>query len=105
MVQENADSTVLQDIKNFLNKIAPEWHFHIPKVPTTCQHILRHYSQTNITLSLKKKLILGTWQGIFLIEHRKQNSLGMYVSFRWRIGWFYFHHQFVNLVKECQNLN
>ena len=34
----------------------------------------RRRTQTNITLSLKKKkLILGTWQGIFLVEHRKQN--------------------------------
>ena len=44
MVQENADSTVLQDIKNFLNKIAPEnqGYFHNTEVPTTCQDILRH---------------------------------------------------------------
>ena len=78
MVQENADSTVLQDIKNFLNKIAPEnqGYFHNTEGSDDMQrHLKTLLTQTNITLSLKKKkLILGTWQGIFLIEHRKQNK-------------------------------
>ena len=78
MVQENADSTVLQDIKNFLNKIAPEnqGYFHNTEGSDDMPaHLKTLLTQTNITLSLKKKkLILGTWQGIFLIEHRKQNK-------------------------------
>ena len=77
MVQENADSSVLLDIKNFLNKIAPECdsYNHSTEGPDDMPaHLKTLLTQTNITLSLKKKkLILGTWQGIFLIEHRKQN--------------------------------
>ena len=39
-------------------------------------HLKTLLTQTNLTLSLKNKnLILGTWQGIFLIEHRKQNKI------------------------------
>ena len=77
MVQENADSSVLLDIKNFLNKIAPECdsYNHSTVGPDDMPaHLKTLLTQTNITLSLKKKkLILGTWQGIFLVEHRKQN--------------------------------
>ncbi len=77
MVQENADSTVLLDIKNFLKKIAPECegYNHCTEGPDDMPaHLKTLLTQTNVTLSLKKKkLILGTWQGIFLIEHRKQN--------------------------------
>ena len=79
MVQENADNTVLTDIKNYLNKIAPENEFytHNAEGPDDMPaHLKTLLTQTNITLSLENKnLILGTWQGIFLIEHRKQNKI------------------------------
>ena len=79
MVQENADNTVLADIKNYLNKIAPENEFytHNAEGPDDMPaHLKTLLTQTNITLSLENKnLILGTWQGIFLIEHRKQNKI------------------------------
>ena len=60
MVQENADSTVLQDIKNFLNKIAPEnqGYFHNTEGSDDMPaHLKTLLTQTNITLSLKKKKI------------------------------------------------
>ena len=79
MAQENADNTVLTDIKNYLNKIAPENEFytHNAEGPDDMPaHLKTLLTQTNITLSLENKnLILGTWQGIFLIEHRKQNKI------------------------------
>ncbi len=73
MVQENADPTVMVDIKNFLNKIAPEKkYFHNSEGPDDMPaHLKSLITQTNLTLSVKNKnLILGCWQGIFLLEHR-----------------------------------
>ena len=79
MIQENADNTVLVDIKNYLNKIVPENtnYAHSTEGPDDMPaHLKTLLTQTNLTLSLKNKnLILGTWQGIFLIEHRKQNKI------------------------------
>ena len=79
MVQENADNTVLTDIKNYLNEIAPvnkNYAHNAEGDDDMPAHLKTLLTQTNLTLSLKnKKLILGTWQGIFLIEHRKQNKI------------------------------
>ena len=79
MIQENADNTVLVDIKNYLNEIVPENtnYAHSTEGPDDMPaHLKTLLTQTNLTLSLKNKnLILGTWQGIFLIEHRKQNKI------------------------------
>ena len=79
MIQENADNTVLVDIKNYLNKIVPENKNYAHSTEGSDDmpaHLKTLLTQTNLTLSLKNKnLILGTWQGIFLIEHRKQNKI------------------------------
>ena len=78
MIQENADNTVMIDIKNFLNKIAPEnGYFHNSKGPDDMPaHLKSLLTQTNLTLSVRKKiLILGIWQGIFLLEHRNSNKI------------------------------
>ena len=74
LLQENADPTVLEDLKIFFLKLVPfnenylhatEGHDDMPA------HIKTSLTNTNITLSLTdKKLNLGTWQGIFLFEHR-----------------------------------
>jgi len=78
MIQENADSTVLADIKNFLNKVAPEKkeYFHNTEGPDDMPaHLKTMLTQTNLTLSVKRKrIVLGTWQGIFLLEHRSSNK-------------------------------
>ncbi len=74
MVQENADSTVLEDIKSFLRKLVPENidYFHNSEGPDDMpSHIKSLLTQSNLTLSIKnREIILGTWQGIFLLEHR-----------------------------------
>ena len=58
VIQENADPDVLYDLKNFFNKL----------VPMDTKSTL---TNNQLTLSLKsKKLILGTWQGLYLFEHR-----------------------------------
>ena len=73
MIQENADSTVMSDITNFLKKIAPEGnYFHDTEGKDDMPaHLKSLITQSNLTISIKnKKILLGTWQGIFLLEHR-----------------------------------
>ena len=73
MIQENADSTVMSDIKNFLKKIAPEGNYlHDTEGKDDMPaHLKSLITQSNLTISIKnKKIILGSWQGIFLLEHR-----------------------------------
>ena len=73
LIQENADPSVQKDIKDFLNTIAPEKeYFHKSEGPDDMPaHLKSLLTQTHLSLSVKnKKLILGTWQGIFLLEHR-----------------------------------
>lgn len=78
MIQENADSTVLLDIKSFLNKIAPKEnnYLHDTEGPDDMPaHIKSMITQSNLTLSINNKsLVLGVWQGIFLLEHRSGNK-------------------------------
>ena len=62
MVQENADNTVLIDIKNYLNEIAPvnkNYAHNTEGADDMPAHLKTLLTQTNITLSLKnKKMIL-----------------------------------------------
>ena len=78
-IQENADPDVLYDIKNFFNKLIPmnnDFYKHttegIDDMPAHLKTMLTH---TQLTLSVKnKKPILGTWQGLYLFEHRLENQ-------------------------------
>ena len=77
MIQENADPTVMKDIENFLKKIAPEDNYlHNTEGPDDMPaHLKSVLTQSNLTMSVKnKRIILGTWQGIFLLEHRYQHK-------------------------------
>ena len=77
MIQENADPTVMKDIKNFLKKIAPEDNYlHDTEGPDDMPaHLKSLLTQSNLTMSVKQKqILLGTWQGIFLLEHRYQQK-------------------------------
>ncbi len=72
-IQENADPAVLLDILNFLKKIAPEGNYnHDTEGPDDMPaHLKSLITQTNISLSLvNKNIMLGMWQGIYLLEHR-----------------------------------
>ena len=78
LIQENADPDVQLDIKNFLEEIAPEKNYiHSSEgADDMPAHLKSLLTQTHISLSFKnKKLILGTWQGIFLLEHRVSDKI------------------------------
>ena len=78
LIQENADPSVQLDIKNFLEEIAPEKNYiHSSEgADDMPAHLKSLLTQTHISLSFKdKQLILGTWQGIFLLEHRVSDKV------------------------------
>ena len=75
IVQENADPDVQSDLINYFDKIAPmdnKLYIHtIEGKDDMPAHIKSALTNTQISLSIKnKQLLLGTWQGIYLFEHR-----------------------------------
>ena len=74
LLQENADPTVLEDLKSYFLKLVPfnDNYLHATEgYDDMPAHIKTSLTNTNITLSvIDKKLNLGTWQGVFLFEHR-----------------------------------
>ena len=77
LIQENADKTVQEDLLNFFNKIAPENnnYLHNSEGPDDMPaHIKSALTQTNLSIPIENfQMTLGTWQGIYLFEHRKSN--------------------------------
>ena len=80
IVQENADPDVKTDLINYFNKLAPMNDFHYihstegkDDMPA---HIKSSLTNNQITLSIKNgELLLGTWQGLYLFEHRLKPQL------------------------------
>ena len=75
LIQENADPDVLYDLKNFFNNLAPmnnKLYKHTTEGKDDMPaHIKSALTNNQLTLSIKnKKLIIGTWQGLYLFEHR-----------------------------------
>ena len=75
VIQENADSDVLYDLKNFFNKLVPmdnKFYKHTTEGKDDMPaHIKSALTNSQLTLSIKnKQLTLGTWQGLYLFEHR-----------------------------------
>ena len=75
VIQENADPDVLHDLKNFFDKLAPmdnKLYKHTTEGKDDMPaHIKSVLTNNQLTLSFKnKKLVLGTWQGLYLFEHR-----------------------------------
>ena len=77
IIQENADPDVLVDLENFFAKLVPEdatRYVHstegLDDMPAHIRSALTHTSE-NIPVS-QGRLVLGTWQGIYLWEHRQR---------------------------------
>ena len=75
IVQENADPDVQTDLINYFDKLAPmnnSLYIHTTEGKDDMPaHIKSSLTNNQITLSIKKgKLVLGTWQGLYLFEHR-----------------------------------
>ena len=75
IVQENADPDVQTDLINYFDKLAPmdnKLYIHTTEGKDDMPaHIKSALTNNQISLSVKnKELLLGTWQGIYLFEHR-----------------------------------
>ena len=73
-IQENADPTVLVDLTTALNRLAPEnggWRHDTEGPDDMPAHIKTMLTATSLHVPLLQgALALGTWQGIYLVEHR-----------------------------------
>jgi secondary thiamine-phosphate synthase enzyme len=73
-IQENADPTVLLDLTTALDRLAPEnagWRHDTEGPDDMPAHIKTMLTATSLHLPvLESELALGTWQAIYLIEHR-----------------------------------
>ena len=75
IIQENADPDVQIDLINYFNKLVPmdsSLYIHAAEGDDDMPaHIKSSLTNNQITLSIKDgELLLGTWQGIYLFEHR-----------------------------------
>ena len=77
MIQENADPDVMSDMKNFFNRLVPMDKSYIHSAEGKDDmpaHIKSALTSSHLSLSIKNNnLILGTWQGLYLFEHRIEN--------------------------------
>jgi len=75
-IQENADPTVLRDLTTALDRLAPEnagWSHDTEGPDDMPAHIKTMLTATSLQIPvLRGRLMLGTWQAIYLVEHRKR---------------------------------
>jgi secondary thiamine-phosphate synthase enzyme len=74
LIQENADPTVRQDLDAFFRRLVLEGNFyrHDAEGPDDMPaHIKAALTQTQLSIPVQDgRMVLGTWQGIYLWEHR-----------------------------------
>jgi secondary thiamine-phosphate synthase enzyme len=78
-IQENADPSVLDDLMTALGRLAPEdagWSHDTEGPDDMPAHIKTMLTATSLQIPvLKSELALGTWQAVYLIEHRARPHL------------------------------
>ena len=77
IIQENADPDVQKDLINYFDKLVPmdnKLYIHtVEGKDDMPAHIKSALTNNQISLSIKdSQILLGTWQGIYLFEHRLQ---------------------------------
>lgn len=75
LIQENADPDVLHDLNRFLDRLVPDdtsLYRHISEgADDMPAHIRSALTQTSLSVPVQDgRPLLGTWQGIYLFEHR-----------------------------------
>ncbi len=74
LIQENADPDVQTDLQNYFETLAPESerYIHSAEGPDDMPaHLRAALTQTSLSIPLANgRPVLGTWQGIYLFEHR-----------------------------------
>ena len=88
VIQENADPDVLRDLSNFFAQLVPEdsmRYIHSTEGPDDMPaHIRSALTHTSEQIPITRgRLVLGTWQGIYLWEHRQyshQREIVVHIS-------------------------
>jgi secondary thiamine-phosphate synthase enzyme len=79
LVQENAAPAARRDLEAYFARIAPEaaGYEHDDEGPDDMPaHLRAALTQTQLVVPVRDgRMLLGTWQGIFLFEHRRQPSM------------------------------
>lgn len=80
LIQENADPSVRQDLEAWLGRLVPEndsLYTHTIEGPDDMPaHLKSALTATSLSIPIAEgRLLLGTWQGIFLWEHRRRSSI------------------------------
>ena len=74
LIQENADPTVKTDLERYFERLAPEseTYSHDLEGPDDMPaHLRTALTQTSLSVPVGDgRLLLGTWQGVYLFEHR-----------------------------------
>jgi secondary thiamine-phosphate synthase enzyme len=80
-IQENADPDVKRDLNEFFARLVPDadhpsmdWLWHTTEGPDDMPaHIKAALTQTSVGIPVEDgQLLLGTWQGLYLFEHRQR---------------------------------
>ncbi|MGH6857222.1 MAG: secondary thiamine-phosphate synthase enzyme YjbQ, partial [Methylocella sp.] len=76
LIQENADTDVQTDLESFFEEIAPEdgtrYVHRTEGLDDMPAHIKAALSPTQLAIPVtSSRMVLGTWQGIYLFEHRR----------------------------------
>ena len=87
-VNENADSSVRRDMERHFNELAPEnapYYEHTYEGPDDMPaHIKAALTATTLSIPFQdRQLLLGTWQGIYLWEHRhgpQQRQIAVHIG-------------------------
>ena len=79
MIQENADPSAVSDLERWLDRLVPEddrLYTHTAEGPDDMPaHIKAALTATSISIPVQGgRLALGTWQGVFLWEHRRSRG-------------------------------
>jgi len=79
VIQENADPSAKSDLERWLARLVPEgdpFYEHDAEGPDDMPaHIRAALTATSLSIPIyRRKLALGTWQGVYLWEHRRRGS-------------------------------
>ena len=80
VIQENADPDVQGDLERFLSRLVPEHdslYRHTQEGPDDMPaHVRAALTQTQLSIPVRGgRMVLGTWQGIYLFEHRRSGHV------------------------------
>jgi secondary thiamine-phosphate synthase enzyme len=92
LIQENADPAVQHDLEAWLNRLVPEYddlYTHVAEgADDMPAHIKSALTATNLSIPVSNgSLMLGTWQGIYLWEHRHHRGQREVVMNVMRSNW------------------